>query len=70
MFLTMRAEQAFNFHKLVLINAQTMTDTDALLAASLCRLDTVVLTGPACAITDHLSQAETSILHRMATLAS
>ena len=62
----MRVEQAFNFNKLVLINAQTMTDTDALLAASLCRLDKVIMTGPASAITE--SQTETSVLHRLASL--
>ena len=41
----MHSKQAFNFKTLVLVNAQTMTDTEALLAASLCKVDKVILSG-------------------------
>lgn len=44
-FSEIRANSALNFQTLVLLNAQTLSDTDALLATSLCHLERVILTG-------------------------
>jgi hypothetical protein len=44
-FASIRANKAFNFQTLVLLNAQTLSDTDALLATSLCLLEKVIFTG-------------------------
>ena len=46
------------FKTLVLLNAQTMTDTDLILAASLCNFDKVILTG-------RKTAGVTSCLHRL-----
>ena len=39
-------KKSFTFQTLVLLNAQTLTDTDAVLAASLCKVRRVIVTGP------------------------
>lgn len=45
-FKTYLDDAAFNFKTLVLLNAQTLTDSDALLTTALCKVDKVVLSGP------------------------
>lgn len=45
-FSQLKLDKAFNYRTLVLLNAQTMADTDLLLSTSLCDFDRVLLTGP------------------------
>lgn len=72
-FLKTCSEQAFTFHTLVLLNAQTLTDTDAILASSLCRVKRVILSGPCCSqdrITLAQDQSSRAVLDRLNTLAT
>lgn len=64
-FSQLKLDKAFNYRTLVMLNAQTMADTDVLLATSLCDFDRVILTGP---VTNQ-SQLRPSALLRMAILA-
>ena len=58
-----RTKSAFNFQTLVLLNAQTLSDTDSLLASSLCHIEKVILTGL------NSADQQQSILARLTQLA-